>query len=332
MPARFRIPLSIGLLAVFTGVALLPALSPVYYEQLLLAFATPFAASFWLGLRATRGELALGVPLAAGLCVIATAPYDDRTALTSVAFTAVILVGAPVLVGRLLRTRAALNRALREKAGQLERHREDAAGCAVVDERVRIAGELHDVVAHALSAMTVQATGARRLALNRPELARDAFSAIERTGREALDELRRLLGVLRSEETGTSLAPQPSLRHLRSLTRRTTAAGLPVTLRVGGEPPELAAGLDVTAYRVIQEALTAARDQGGAGGADVRVTYRAETLELAIRDDGASVAARPLIGIRERVLLHGGRFTAAPRRTGGHAVHAIARLRRPPGH
>ena len=170
--------------------------------------------------------------------------------------------------------------------------------------------------------MTVQATGARRLTLNRPELAREAFAAIETTGREALDELRRLLGVLRSEETSVSLAPQPSLRHLRSLTRRTSAAGLPVALRVEGEPRELAAGLDVTAYRVIQEALLAAREQGDAGRADVRVAYRAELLELEIRDDGASVGARPLTGIRERVLLHGGRFVAGARRSGSHTVSA----------
>ena len=109
-------------------------------------------------------------------------------------------LGAPVLIGRLLRGHAALHGALREKAALLERRREEAAGRAVIDERTRIAGELHDVVAHALSAMTVQATGARRLALTRPELARAAFAAIETSGREALDELRRLLGVLRRED------------------------------------------------------------------------------------------------------------------------------------
>lgn len=311
-----------ALVTVFGGVALLPMLSRHYYDEMLLAFASPFVVSFWLGLRAKRWELAVGIPLATVLSLVATTPYDEDAALTSGLFTAVISVGAPVLIGRLLRGRAALNRALREKAAQLERHRADAADRAVVDERARIAGELHDVVAHALSAMTVQATGARRLTLSRPELARDAFAAIETTGREALDELRRLLGVLRSEAAESTLAPQPSLRHLRSLTRRTTAAGLPATLRVDGAPVELPAGLDVTAYRVIQEALTAARELGAAGRADVRVTYRAETLDLEIRDDGASVDARALVGIRERVLLHGGRFTASPRRSGGHTVHA----------
>ena len=178
-----------------------------------------------------------------------------------------------MLVGRLLRSRAALNRSLREKTALLERHRVDAAGRAVVDERTRIAGELHDVVAHALSAMTVQATGARRLTLTRPALARDAFGAIEAAGREALDELRRLLGVLRREDAELTLAPQPSLRHVRSLTRRTTAAGLPVTLRVEGDERDLPVGVDVTAYRVVQDALGAALEHGGAGRADVWLRF-----------------------------------------------------------
>ncbi|MBE2319042.1 hypothetical protein DVA67_023915 [Solirubrobacter sp. CPCC 204708] len=311
-----------GALTIFAGAALLPLLSETYYHELLIAYASPFVGAYWLGLRATRWELAVGIPLTAALCLIATTPYDNDAAISSGFFTAVISVAAPVLIGRLLRSRAALNRALREKARQLERHREDAAGRAVVDERARIAGELHDVVAHALSAMTVQATGARRLTLTRPDSAREAFAAIETTGREALDELRRLLGVLRNEDAGVSLAPQPSLRHLRSLARRTTAAGLPVALRVEGDAREISAGLDVTAYRVIQEALSAAREQGGAGRADVRVVHRGDLLELEIRDDGASVGARPLTGVRERVLLHGGRFSAGARRTGGHTVRA----------
>src|SRR4051794_27843402 len=179
-------------------------------------------------------------------------------------FTIGISLVAPIVVGRLLRSRAALNRALREQAALLERRREEAAGRAVLDERTRIAGELHDVVAHALSAMTVQATGARRLALTRPELALAAFGAIETAGREALDELRRLLGVLRREDAEITLAPQPSLRHVPSLVRRTTRAGLPVALKVEGAERELPAGLDVTAYRVVQDALAAAHDAGGA--------------------------------------------------------------------
>jgi signal transduction histidine kinase len=174
--------------------------------------------------------------------------------------------------------------------------------------------------------MTVQATGARRLTLTRPALARDAFGAIETAGREALDELRRLLGVLRREDAELTLAPQPSLRHARSLARRTTAAGLPVSLRVEGEERELPAGLDVTAYRVIQDALGAALEHGGAGRAEVWLRFAPDTLEILVRDDGPANEARPLMGIRERVVLHGGRLSAIPRRSGGHAVRATLPL------
>ena len=174
--------------------------------------------------------------------------------------------------------------------------------------------------------MTVQATGARRLTLTRPALARDAFGAIESAGREALDELRRLLGVLRREDVESTLAPQPSLRHARSLARRTTAAGLPVALRVEGDERDLPAGLDVTAYRVIQDALGAALEHGGAGRAEVWVRFAPDTLEILVRDDGPAAEARPLMGIRERVVLHGGRLSAIPRRSGGHAVRATLPL------
>ncbi len=233
-------------------------------------------ASFWLGLRATRWELAVGIPLATVLCLVATTPYDENAAVTSGIFTAVISVGAPVLVGRLLRSRAALNRALREKATQLERRREDAASRAVVDERARIAGELHDVVAHALSAMTVQATGARRLTLNRPELARAAFARDRddrpRGARRAAPAARRPAqrGGGRDARAAAVAAP-PALAHAPHDGRRPAGRGARRRRARATSP----AGLDVTAYRVIQEALSAAREQGGAGRADVRVAYRA---------------------------------------------------------
>ncbi|WP_169542328.1 sensor histidine kinase [Solirubrobacter soli] len=308
-------------------VALLPALSHVYYDQLFLAFAAPFVTAYWLGAHGSRRTLAIAIVPCTVLSAIATEPYDNER-FTGALFTVMISLVAPIVVGRLLRSRAALNRALREKAALLERRREEAAGRAVVDERTRIAGELHDVVAHALSAMTVQATGARRLALTRPELALAAFGAIETAGREALDELRRLLGVLRREDAEITLNPQPSLRHVGSLLRRTAAAGLPVTIKVEGDERELAAGLDVTAYRVVQDALAAALDVGGAGRAEVRLRYSAAALEVVVRDDGpGAAAARPLMGIRERVVLHGGRFVASPRRgAGGHIVRATLPL------
>jgi signal transduction histidine kinase len=320
-----RFPLA-GALTAYGIIALLPALSPVYYDKLFLSFAAPFITAYWLGANGSRRAIWIAIVPCAALCVLSIEPYDAER-FTGALFTVMITLAAPIVVGRLLRGRAALNRALREKASLLERRREEAAGRAVVDERTRIAGELHDVVAHALSAMTVQAAGARRLALTRPELALAAFAAIETAGREALDELRRLLGVLRREDAAITLAPQPSLRHVQSLLRRTAAAGLPVALRVEGEERELGAGIDVTAYRVIQDALANALAVGAAGRAEIRLRYTANTLEVLVRDDGAVAAARPLMGIRERVILHGGRFTASPRRgSAGHIVRAALPL------
>ncbi len=231
------------------------------------------------------------------------------------------LIFGPVLLGRVLRHRAGLNRALREKAARLERERGEQANLAAVEERTRIAGELHDVVAHALSAMVVQASGARRLAERDPARAAEAFHAVETSGREALAEIRGLLGVLRREDEELALAPQPSLRHVGSLVQRVQAAGLPVELSVEGEARELPIGVDLTAYRVVQEALGGALEHGQAGLARVKLTYGSDHVELEVTDDGHS-PARPLLGIRERVTLSGGTLRAGARRDGGHAVRA----------
>ena len=323
-----RFPLA-GALTGSGVVALLPALSRAYYDELFLPFAATFVVSYWLGANGSRRDIMLAFVPCTVLGLLGSVPYaaGDESTFAGGLFMVAVAFVAPIVVGRLLRSRAALNRALREQTALLERRNREAAGRAVVDERTRIAGELHDVVAHALSAMTVQATGARRLALTRPELARAAFAAIETAGREALDELRRLLGVLRREDVEITLTPQPSLRHVRSLVRRTANAGLPVTLKIEGDERELPAGLDVTAYRVVQDALAAAREAGGAGRAEVRLRFSATALEVVVRDDGPVATARPLMGIRERVTLHGGRFSAGARRTGsGQIVRATLPL------
>ncbi len=233
----------------------------------------------------------------------------------------IALIGGPILLGRVLRNRAELNRTLHEKAVRLEDERFEKAAAAAEEERARIAGELHDVVAHALSAMVVQASGARRLAERDPARASAAFLAVETSGREALTEIRRLLGVLRREDEELALAPQPSLRHVASLLRRVEAAGLPVTLAVEGSERELPIGIDLTAYRVVQEALGGALEHGHAGHAAVSLTYADAHVDLEIADDGGA-PARPLLGIRERVVLSGGQLRAGARRDGGHVVRA----------
>jgi signal transduction histidine kinase len=249
-----------------------------------------------------------------------TVPSEDDD-VPNLIFTITFFAGAPMLLGQMLVNRSRLNRALGEKARRAEAERREQAESAALEERTRIAGELHDVVAHALSAMTVQASAARRLSVRDPALARDAFMTVENTGREALAELRRLLGVLRKEDEELALAPQPRLAHVDALTRRAQAAGLPVRLLVSGSVRPLPAGVDLTAYRLVQEALGGARDAGHAGRAEVRIEYGDADVRVDVADDGTP-RGRRLLGMRERVAVYGGELAAAPDASGGWRVSA----------
>ena len=290
-----------------------------------------FSAGVQLEGRRLALAFAIGAVLAAAGVLVDPAQNQDGAFLFAPVFT----IGAPMLFGQLLRNRTRLNLALRERAWRDERGRAAEAEAAAQQERTRIASELHDVVAHALSAMTVQAGAARRLSDRDPARAADAFAAVEGTGREALTELRRLLGVLRKEDEELALAPQPSLANVDGLTRRATASGLPVELTVHGAARPLPAGVDLTAYRVVQEALNHARDAGFAGRATVEIGYGDEHISLDVRDDGAAEGRR-LLGTRERVAVYGGELASAPLAGGGWRVAArlpaagvgmIARLR-----
>jgi signal transduction histidine kinase len=236
-------------------------------------------------------------------------------------------VGLPALVGRMLRGRNELNRRLAGQAQALAAGRAERERAAVFAERARIAHELHDVVAHDVSVMLVQAQAARRIAASDPERAREAIAAIESTGRDALGELRRLLGVLRRGDEELALAPQPSLARLQPLVERVRAAGVPVALAVEGAPRALAPGVDATAFRIVQEALANVLRHAGASRAEVRIAYQAGDLELAVRDDGSgdgTVApeGHGLIGLRERVGLYGGELRAGPHGRGGYELRA----------
>ena len=276
---------------------------------------------FSFGLHEPRGRVLLGGAALVFACNIVSLSIDayESTAIDAI-FGGFVIAGGPILLGRVIANRSRLNAALLEKAERLRRDRADQAEQAAAEERARIANELHDVVAHAMSAMVVQAGGARRLAEKNPARARDAFAAVEETGREALTEIRRLLGVLRHQDDEIALAPAPSLRHLAALVRRVEAAGLPIDLRVDGAERPLPPGVDLTAYRLVQAALGDALERGGAGRAEVRVRYRADGIDLDVVDAGAG--ARPLAGVRERVSLYGGQLHAGRRRSGGHAVRA----------
>ena len=229
-----------------------------------------------------------------------------------------VIVAAPVLVGRLLRDRARLARALH--AAAREDDGEPWAEQAVAEERIRIAGDLHDVVARAMRRMVLDADGAAALVDSDPPRAALALAAVEQTGRDALAEIRQVLGVLRREDDELALAPQPTLAHVADLVRRARAAGLPVELTVEGEPVALSAGADLTAYRVVQEALAGAVREGGAAGATVRVRYDEGAVDVEVLDDGVPRAAP--MGIQERVALYGGELRTATPRGGGNALRA----------
>ena len=318
---RRRAPLE-GLLLAASAFAVLQALGRPIHDNLYSLFFALLLCIYSAG-RYDEGRRVAAAGIAAvALNSVATAldGYSD-TAVDFVLGGAVIGFG-PLLVGRVIRHRAELNRALREKAERLRRERTEQAERAAAEERTRIAGELHDVVAHAMSAMVIQAAGARRLAAKDPARARDAFGTVEETGREALTDIRRLLGVLRRDDEEIALAPQPSLRHLGALVARARAAGLPVDLTVEGDERALPAGVDLTAYRLVQEALGGALEPGAAGHAQVIVRYRPDGVDLEVLDDGTDGEGRPLAGVRERVSLYGGQLHAGRRRSGGHAVRA----------
>ncbi|MGR4879591.1 sensor histidine kinase [Streptomyces sp. LARHCF249] len=255
----------------------------------------------------------------------------------------------------LLRARRGHRAAMGERGWLLERERESAARAAVDAERARIAAELHDIVSHNVSLMVVQAGAAREVVDTMPAEAAAAMAAVERAGRTTMTELRHLLGLLAPAQDGrdepyaagaTELSPQPSLDRLSPLIDRFAFAGLPVEVRVSGDPRPLPAGIDVTAYRIIQEALTNALKHGNGGKTEVTVRYADHALRVEVLTSGPSVlrdgarggsgsapkaegTGRGLLGLRERVAVYGGDLDARRRLGGGYRVRARLPLDRP---
>jgi signal transduction histidine kinase len=234
--------------------------------------------------------------------------------------------------GRAMRHYRGLTAELRERTIELEHQREERARLAVLEERARMARELHDVIAHSVSVIVVQAAAERRALPEGGTAA--ALHQIERTGREALVELRRLLGVLRrSDDDAPARAPQPGLAVLDELVAQVRDAGLAVEVRVEGPPAELPAGVDLSAYRIVQEALTNTLKHADARRAEVVLRFVAGALELDVRDDGHGVNGGPAIpggghglaGMRERAQLYGGEL-AAGRRVDGPGFEVRARI------
>jgi signal transduction histidine kinase len=262
-------------------------------------------------------------------------------------FGAILASACAVALGAaLLRSRLAHRKALEEQRWLLERERANATRAAVGAERERIARELHDIVSHNVSLMVVQSAAAREVLQAMPEAAAEAMAAVEEAGRSALTELRHLLGVLApaqgGEDDGTGLGPQPGLDRLDSLVDRFAFAGLPVEVRISGSPRALPPGIDVTAYRIVQEALTNALKHAEGSQAQVTVRYSDRSLRVEVLNGGPSVltgdrppradrpgAGRGLVGLRERVGVYGGDLDARRRLGGGFRVRARLPLGRP---
>ncbi len=251
----------------------------------------------------------------------------DRFLLATVFSSGTALVAW--VIGDSMRYRRAYLRSLEDRAARLERERDAQAQIAAAAERARIARELHDVIAHNVSVMVVQADGASYALRTEPERAGQALAAISQTGRLALAEMRRLLGVLRSGDEQADLAPVPGLDQLRELVDQARTAGMSVSLTLDGPPRPLSEGAELAAYRVVQESLTNTRKHGGlAATARVALRYEPDGLMLQVTDDGLGAAApsdgpgHGLTGMRERIEMYGGTVQAGPRPGGGYQVTA----------
>lgn len=263
------------------------------------------------------------------LCAVTLVSFIPVAGVALAVAQASVLVGVWALGDRLQVQRAYVAE-LEQRAARAERDRETRARMAVADERARIARELHDVVAHSVSVMVVQATAARRTFRTRPEAADEALGQVVETGRRSLVEMRRLLGLLRAGDDGAAdLAPQPGLADVPNLVAQFREAGLPVRLVVAGTPGPLPTGPDLSAYRIVQEALTNALKHAAATAVQVTVRYRPHDVEVEVTDDGRGAAGdlsggtgHGIVGMRERAAVLGGSLDIGPGPSGGFRVRA----------
>ncbi|GAB2737099.1 sensor histidine kinase [Streptomyces bullii] len=338
---RRRMPEKMLLLAAGTGVAQLVtdvAVLPADFALLVIVYTVAAEGARWPSRFALAGGLA-AAPLAQ-----LRWPNDQTGTAGNIALTVLQTVPFALawVLGDSIRTRRAYFAQLEERAARLEKEREAQAKVAVAAERARIARELHDVVAHNVSVMVVQADGAAYVLDSSPDQAKKALETISSTGRQALAEMRRLLGVLRTgehQEAG-EYVPQPDVQQIEELVEQCRGSGLPVDFRVEGTPRPLPSGVELTAYRIVQEALTNTRKHGGPNaGASVRLVYFDDGLGLLVEDDGKGAPhelyeeggfdgqGHGLIGMRERVGMVGGTLDAGPRPGGGFRISALLPLK-----
>jgi signal transduction histidine kinase len=317
---RFGAPVAVGI-----AVAAASFVDKTLIPTGLIVILASISAFVLMGTLSDRTQAIAG--LAFGIGVTAIVAHNDphggvgNFVFTSIAFSIAWTIGFAVSRRFHEATEA------KERAARAEREREERARLAVADERARIARELHDVVGHSVSVMTVQASAARRLLRPHQEREREALAVVEQTGREALAEMRRMVGVLRRPEEAPALAPQPSLEYVDKLVDHAREAGLTVELRIEGTPAQLPAGVDLTAYRLVQEGLTNALKHANAHRAEVLVRYGDGHVELMVSDDGRGDGAgdgggHGLVGMRERVSVYGGELEAGPRVGGGYRLSA----------
>lgn len=337
---RRRMPEKMLLLALLVGVlqvVLDVQVNPGDFAMLLIIYTVAANGARWASRLALVGGL-----FASPISTVRWPNESEGHWADTVAtvFLAVPFVLAWV-IGDSLRTRRAYYAELEERAARLQREREAQSKAAVAAERARIARELHDVVAHNVSVMVVQADGAAYVLDASPEQAKQALQTISTTGRQALTEMRRLLGVLRAgDDCGGEYLPQPGVDQLTDLIEQVRGAGLPVAFEVEGETRPLASGVELTAYRIVQEALTNTRKHGGAEArAKVRLTFTDSDLSLLIEDDGRGAQqelyegggedgqGQGLIGMRERVGMVSGTLDAGPRPGGGFRISAVLPLK-----
>ncbi|MER8086768.1 sensor histidine kinase [Streptomyces sp. NPDC056178] len=340
---RRRAPEKMLLLAVAMGVVqVVFGVKPgvVNFAMLVIVFTVATVGQRW------ASRLALVCSLSAATVAQLRWPQDvPQTGWLQQAFVVVVMTVPFVLawvLGDSMRTRRAYFDQLEERAARLEREREAQSKVAVAAERARIARELHDVVAHNVSVMVVQADGAAYVMEAAPDQARQALETISSTGRQALAEMRRLLGVLRTGDAKESgeYVPQPDVEQIEDLVEQVRQTGLAVDFKIEGTPRPLPSGVELTAYRIVQEALTNTRKHGGPdAGASVRLVYFDDGLGLLVEDDGrgaahemyedggADGAGHGMIGMRERVGMVGGTLDAGPRPGGGFRISALLPLK-----
>jgi len=322
---RHRFPMGAPLLAiaVVTGGSFADA---GYLDNAFPAFLVALGIAVWFGMRPSRRDAIAGLVALQAVSIVITL-NDSKTNSIGDYFWSLITFSIAWIIGLVLGGRLRETDVTKRLAEQAELEREEQARLAVAEERARIARELHDVVGHSVSVMTVQAAAVRRLLEPDQDKEREALEVVEQTGREALAEMRRMVGVLRRPEEAPALAPQPSLEHLEQLLSTTREAGLPVELKIEGTPAELPPALDTTAYRIVQEALTNAVKHANADRAEVLVRYGNRTVELVVSDDGrgngdGGGSGHGLVGMRERVSVYGGELEAGPQAGGGFRLRA----------